>query len=165
MSEVAVKGNKFQEGTATEHIQVKKANPPTPKECVAGIAFDGNWYSGYWQGSVCYGREIPPQPVPDSTKSISAKINGTINEGSSNVFVGGKEVAHVGAKTTETDTYSLDGWTYVSGSHTNAMGAVEKGSATVFVNGKALSRKGDDIKTHAGSLTPISEGSSNVFSG
>lgn len=135
MPEVAIKGAKIQNSMAPNHIQVRKLNPDTIPP-----------YSSY---------------IYDY---INATIEGEINEGSSNVFVNGKEVVFSGAKTTENDSYSLpDGWTYDSGAHTNTNGSVTNGSPTVFVNGKPLGRKGDAIKTHAGSNAIITEGSSNVF--
>ena len=162
MAEVSTKGSKITRATASRHINVKKSNPDTPERCDAGYGSDGQWYSGYWSGGVCYGSFTPSQPQPDSTNQIDATIEGEVNEGSSNVFIGGKEVAFNGAKTNEKDSYSLNGWTYVSGSHTSASGSVTNGSSTVFVNGKAIARKGDTVRTHASSNTTISEGSSTV---
>lgn len=134
-----------------------KSNNPT---CEAGMK-DGVYYTGYWQGGVCMGI-LTPQP--NSNNTIDAKINGTITEGSNNVFVNNKEVTFKNAKTTESDTYNLpSGWNYVSGKHTNTNGAVNQGSSKVFVNGKEVSRKGDNVRTHANTTTTIKDGSSNVF--
>ena len=157
MAEVATKGSKITKGTANNHINIKKPNEPA---CEAGY-MNGEYYSGYWSGGVCYG---VLRPQHDSTDQINASIDGDINEGSSNVFIGGKAVAFNGAKTTENDRYSLpSGWTYVSGNHSSTSGSVTKGSSTVFVNGKAIARKGDEVTTHANSKTTISEGSTTVF--
>ncbi|MGE7092058.1 PAAR domain-containing protein [Lysinibacillus sp. NPDC048646] len=161
MPEVSVKGNKIQNSTATGHIKVKKPNEYT---CEAGY-MNGEFYSGYWSGGICYGVLTPPSSS-HSYDYISATIEGQINEGSSNVFVNGKEAVYSGAKTSEKDTYSVpSGWSYDSGSHTSATGSVTGGSSTVFVNGKPLARKSDKVTTHGGSTPTISEGSSNVFSG
>lgn len=157
---VSVVGNKITDGTASNHINIKKSNSPT---CEAGYGSDGVWYSGYFQNGVCYGVLTPS---PDSTDRINATIKGSIDDGSQNVFVEGKAVAFVGSKTKEEDTYNLpSGWSYVSGKHTNANGSVSAGSSTVFVNGKAIARKGDTVTTHANSSTTINEGSSTVFAG
>lgn len=135
MPEVAIKGAKIQNSIAPNHIRIKKLNADTIPP-----------YSSY---------------IYDF---INATVAGEINEGSTNVFVNGKEVAFSGAKTSERDDYQLPGgWSYDSGAHTSSNGSVKNGSTTVFINGKPLVRKGDAIETHAGSSAIISEGSSNVF--
>lgn len=160
MPAVAVKGNKIQTSVGANHIRIKKTNEYT---CEPGY-IDGEYYSGYWYGGVCYGVLTPPSS-PFTYNDINATIDGEINEGSSNIFVNGKAVAFSGAKTLEKDTFSVPaGWTYDSGNHTNANGSVTGGSTTVFINGKPLARNGDSVLTHAGSTTKINEGSSNVFS-
>ena len=158
MAEVSTVGGKITKGTASNHINITKPNSPT---CEAGYMYDGIWYSGYFQNGVCYGVETPS---PNSNDQIDASIEGSIQNGSSNVFVEGKAVAFNGSKTIENDSYALpSGWSYVSGKHSNANGTVSEGSSTVFVNGKAIARKGDKITTHANSQTTINEGSATVF--
>ncbi|MEK5333453.1 PAAR domain-containing protein [Lysinibacillus sp. FSL W8-0992] len=135
MPEVAIKGAKIQNSIAPNHIRIKKLNPDTIPP-----------YSSYYYDY------------------INATIEGEISEGSTNVFVNGKEVAFSGAKTTERDDYQLPGgWSYDSGAHTSTNGSVKNGSPTVFINGKPLARKSDSIETHAGSSAIITDGSSNVF--
>ncbi|MFJ5764236.1 PAAR domain-containing protein [Lysinibacillus sp. NPDC093210] len=135
MPEVAIKGAKIQNSIAPNHIRIKKLNPDTIPP-----------YSSYFYDY------------------INATIEGEISEGSTNVFVNGKEVTFSGAKTTERDDYQLPGgWSYDSGAHTSTNGSVKNGSPTVFINGKPLARKSDAIETHAGSSSIITDGSSNVF--
>lgn len=159
MPGVSVKGNKITSSIASNHVKVSKPNEP---QCVAGYK-DGQYYSGFWSGGVCYGLEIPPSS-PYDYQNIDATIEGTISEGASNVFVNGKEVAFAGAKTQEKDSYNVpSGWTYVSGAHSSTNGFIGTGSVGVFVNGKQLARKGDPVRTHANSTAFIQEGSTNVF--
>lgn len=160
MPEVAVKGNKIQSNSVSNHITIKKPNEFT---CVPGYV-DGEYYSGYWYGGRCYGVLAPPSS-PYTYNNIPATIDGEITEGSANVFVNGKAVAFSGAKTLEKDTYTIpSGWTIESGNHTSANGSISAGSTTVFVNGKSLVRQNDPVVTHAGSKTIVNEGSSNVYS-
>jgi len=111
MPGVAVKGNKIQSNSVSNHITIKKPNEFT---CVPGYV-DGEYYSGYWYGGKCYGVLAPPSS-PYTYNKIPATIEGEINEGSANVFVNGKAVAFSGAKTLEKDTYTIpSGWTIESG--------------------------------------------------
>lgn len=97
---------------------------------------------------------------------VNATISGSINEGNSSaVYANGILASVQGSRTLESDDYSSS-WDYYSGKHTNATsGSVASGSSTVFIGGIPIARMSDNISTHAGVLTTIKDGSTNVFAG
>lgn len=104
----------------------------------------------------------------DDWDVVDVDIEGNVRTASSNVFANGVGVARKNDTTFEYDTNVDDGgwdWTRESDIHDNAIGFITGGSPKVFVNGLAIARQGDTIKTHASSITNISEGSANVYSG
>jgi len=114
MPEVSVKSNKISSSIASNHVKVSKPNEP---QCVAGYK-DGQYYSGFWSGGVCYGLEIPPSS-PYDYQNINATIEGTISEGASNVFVNGKQLARKGDPVR---------------THANSTASIQEGSTNVFAN-------------------------------
>lgn len=94
--------------------------------------------------------------------TTSATIDGTLNGGSSNVYVNGRQASCNGDPVTETESYSIpSGWRWKS-SDGGGMGYVTSGSSNVFVNGRQAATAGSSVTTHAGTTTSIAEGSSNV---
>lgn len=130
-------GDAFNEGTISNHIEIKKWNSGTENS------------SGYY-----------------SYDNSDAKVNGTIKRASGTVYINNKLACSKSDSTTETDTYTLpSGWSYDGGQHTNASGTISGGSSTVFINNSPLARVDDSITTHANTNTTIKDGSTNVYVG
>ena len=77
-------------------------------------------------------------------------ISGSITTGSSRVLLGGRQVAMIGSKTSESDAYD------------SGTGTVTGGSSRVLIHGVGISRNGDIVSPHNGTAH-ISSGSSNVL--
>lgn len=145
MGKVAYKGGSTNSVTASGHISTKYWNS---SYCSGGY-IDGvcqGWSGGYY-----------------SYSSTSAVINGTIREGSSNVYVNGIGVARSGDSVTETDSFSLSGGWSQDGSHSSGTGQISSGVSGVYVNGSKLAIVGTSVSTHASVSTTIKDGSSNVY--
>ena len=86
--------------------------------------------------------------MPGVTRKTTDSAGGALREGSSNVFVNGKEAVRVGDAVTP------------HGIGPHASPVMSEGSSTVFVNGIALCRAGD-----AASCGHNASGSDNVIAG
>lgn len=127
---------------------------------MAGIAYKG----ARTNPSVASGHVLAKEPHGDHShdRTIDATIYGTLNGGSSNVYVNGKQAVCNGDSVMETESYSLPSGWWLDSYDNGGTGHITGGSSTVYVNGRQVATAGSSVTTHAPTTTTIAEGSSNV---